>query len=277
MRFVGKDVYIQQGENWTLDFECTNEKGDPLQLLKYMDNPYIAITVTAARYAQKGDFRVTYWLDLKTRYVEKENGDIDTEPIKTFISTEALYLPMTSPTDFSIDEALSIYGKDVGGSIVLDKSSDFDITNYLFVSDPNNDGKYIYKYVSSYTTGASGNVTSEVWETYSFRVIKTFDTRDWVEQGYLYDIKILAGESLKEYVIRILQGEQYDTSTIIIDDLSDTELQYYINSIKSKEHREYAQAVFDEGMPLMPSYDTKSILLEPSNIYVSTNIQGGIS
>ena len=36
------------------------------------------------------------------------------------------------------------------------------------------------------------------------------------------------------------------------------------------------QDLYDSGVPLMPNYDTKSIILQPTKLYVSTDIQGGI-
>lgn len=95
MKKIGNEIYVQRGENWSLDFNITNKKGDPYMLLKEWNNPYLAITVTAARYEQEGDFRQTYWLDLNNRWVEKNDGTTVLEPIKKFMSTEALPLPFS--------------------------------------------------------------------------------------------------------------------------------------------------------------------------------------
>jgi hypothetical protein len=46
--------------------------------------------------------------------------------------------------------------------------------------------------------------------------------------------------------------------------------------IEDPSVRENIQALYDDGAPLMPSYDTKSLLLDPTPIYVSVNIQGGV-
>ena len=72
MKILGNEIYIQRGENWTIDFEVKNDDGDPYMILKSIQkNPYIAITVTAARYEQQGDFRKTYWLDLTDESFKK--------------------------------------------------------------------------------------------------------------------------------------------------------------------------------------------------------------
>ena len=59
MRMIGNEVYIQRGETWSLDFAVTNDKGHPYVVLKNWPNPYLAITVAAALYEQRGDFRET--------------------------------------------------------------------------------------------------------------------------------------------------------------------------------------------------------------------------
>lgn len=393
MKILGDDVYIQRGENWSLDFDVTNEAGEPYMMLKEWQNPYLVITVTAARYSQEGDYRHSWWLDLTQRYVEDAEGNLVLEPIKRFTGTEALYL---DADDFSIAEVLSTYGPeaDPPGRIVTDPESDFDVTNFLFYIDPNKDGNRTYKYCKSYTivpetfvnckipvtvnpnaatgeglsaagfyitvqassatvyyyndahpTGAqvincgtytinsddenyilvtkrtssvgdtygsgelyigsdyklqlstlasqSLNTTvnllinpalytnnieeehtdNEVWEEYSLRVVKTFDTKEWVEQGYLYDIKVLAGELVEESVHDYLINEDKD-----VPDLpwSDEELQEQIERIDDVEMRAYYQEIYDTGMPLMPAYDTKLLVLMPTNLYVSANIQKGI-
>ena len=394
MKILGDDVYIQRGENWSLDFDITNEAGEPYMMLKEWKNPFLVITVTAARYAQEGDYRHSWWLDLTQRYVEDAEGKLILEPVKRFTGTEALFL---DADDFSVTEVLAAYGpeaKPTPGRIVTDKDSDFDVTNFLFYIDPNKDGNRIYKYCKDYTivpetfvnckipvtinanaatgegiatpgfyitasasaghvyyyngaypTGAQvidcGNYTiyndsehyilvtartfpmqatyghgtlyvnadydlqlytisatpsgigisitpastlytnnieeehieDEVWEEYSLRVIKAFDTKEWVEQGYLYDIKVLAGELVEESVHDYLINEGKD-----VPDLpwSDEELQEQIERIDNAEMRVYYQGIYDTGMPLMPTYDTKLLVLMPTNLYVSANIQKGI-
>lgn len=267
MKMLGNDIYIQRGETWSLDFDVTNEKGDPYMIFKEWQNPYLAITVAAQRYEQPGDFRKTYWLDLAQRFIEQQDGTFVLTDTKKFISTEALSL-----VNFSVDEAIAYYGTDAGGKIVLDADSDFDITNYLFFTDPYSDGNRIYKYVTSYTLDPDyGYATAETWEEYTFRVIKQFDTKDLMEQGYLFDIKVLAGESVKEHIANILDIDATTANT-----WSTETTQEHINEISDTKQRDYMQLLFNSGAPLMPEYDTKSLILQPTSLYVSANIQGGI-
>jgi len=369
MKILGNDIYIQRGETWSLDFDVIGEDGEPYMIMKEWKNPYLAITVTSARYEQDGDFRKTYWLDLSKRFVEQADGSMKLVPIKKFISTEALYLK-----SFLIEEAIAYYGvktdttywtkisddinayeetmlyddtiqyyiddeviydgkvykciKDniatsvtdttcwtkisddinayeetmlyddtiqyyiddkviykgkvykciknniatppvAGGKIVLDSNSDFDITNFLFFIDEGSDNKKVYKYVKSYTVNEAGKITKEVWEEYNFRIIKQFRTNDWIEQTYLFDIKVLSGESVKEHIANILGKDSSKAN-----EWSDTETREYINQITDDVKRLEMQKLFESAIPIMPDYDIKSLILMPTNLYVSANIQG---
>ena len=280
MKMIGNEVYIQRGETWSLDFAVTNDKGHPFTVLKNWPNPYLAITVTAALYEQEGDFRETYWLDLHKRYVEQYDGSMRLDGLKRFTSGEALFLP----NGFYAADALEYYGiRTSSGKIVLDIDSDFDITNFLFYADPDSDGNCQYKYIKHYELDGdgesldlddNGNELVE-WEDYDFRVIKQFVTKNWMEQGYFFDVKVLAGESVQEHLMGILDGQRtpYEENGNL---WSNEDWISYINAIKDDDTRAEMQQLYDDGAPLMPTYDTKSLLLEPTPIYVSANIQGGV-
>lgn len=270
MKNIGNEIYIQRGEDWSLDFAVRNPKGHPFVVLKAWQNPYLAITVTAALYEQRGDFRETYWLDLKQRYTEQENGDLVLEDMKRFISAEVLFLP----NGFSVADAAFLYGQENGGKVVLDSTSDFDVTNFLFFTDVKGDGQNTYKFVTSYELDETGEVSNEVWTEYDFRVIKQFNTKSWMEQGYLYDIKLLAGESTQEHVRNLLAEQGVTTKELSL--WSNEDWENYIVQIADEDARAEVQQLYDDGVPLMPSYDTKGLLLNPTPIYVSVNIQGGV-
>ena len=279
MRMLGNEVYIQRGETWSLDFAVRNDKGHPFVVLKDWQNPYLAITVAAALYEQRGDLRETYWLDLKRRYVEQTDGSVRLEDFKTFISAEVLWLP----NGFSVADAIEHYGVANGGKMVLDKNSDFDVTNFLFFADPLSDGNYVYRYVKDYRTDNKGNVAYKEntyeedveWEAYDFRVIKQFNTKNWMEQGYFYDIKLLAGESTQERLISLLETQGVAVNTDK-DSWTGEDWEAYLALVEDETARAELMALYEDGVPLLPSYDTKSLLLDPTPIYVSVNIQGGV-
>lgn len=263
MKILGNDIYIQRGETWSLDFDIMNDKGDPYMIFKQWQNPYLAITVTAARYEQKGDYRHTYWLDLSNGLVEQnpDTHEYETTPIKKFISTEALYL-----SDFSLADVRALYGDTI---TISDANSDFYVSNYLFFVDPRSDGNRIYKYFAGMGERANEELY-EMWVEYRFRVVKQFDTKSWIEQGYLFDMKLLAGESVREHVAAIIGAEGNPNNW------SDEQMQAAIDDIEDEAVRLEMQELYDSGAPLMPTYDTKSLILQPTNLYVSANIQGGV-
>lgn len=283
MKMIGNEVHIQRGETWSLDFAVTNQKGHPYVVLENWPNPYLAITVTAALYEQRGDLRETYWLDLKQKYEEQGDGSMVLKPLKTFASSEVLWLA----NGFYVMDAIIDYGVDNGGKIVLDPNSDFDITKFLFFTDPFSDGNYVYKYVKSYNLDENGDLAyredeygNEIedveWAEYDFRIVKQFTTKNWTEQGYLFDIKVLAGESVQEHLMGILDVQRVTYKDPNTEPWSNEDWEAYINMIEDEALRKEMQELYDEGAPLMPTYDTKSLLLEPTPIYVSVNIQGGV-
>lgn len=269
MKILGNEVHIQRGETWSLDFTVKSSEGHPLVILKNWPNPYLAISVATGIYEQPDDYRETYWLDLNRRYVEKSDGSIALENSKRFISTEALWLEH----GFIVEDIIDKYGTKAGGKIVLDPESDFDVTNFLFFCDPYLNGNNIYRYIESYKV--VGEDIEAVWVDYDFRVIKEFTTTHWIEQKYFYDIKILAGESVQEYLVGILNTQGIvDIKTLA--EWSNEDWEHYISLIEDDVRRDEVIALYEEGAPLMPAYDTKTLLLEPTPIYVSANIQGGI-
>jgi hypothetical protein len=262
MKVIGKEVHIQRGETWTLDFELQTESGHPYIIPKEYQNPYLVITIAGALYEQTGDFRRSYWLDLDRRDVEQADGSILEEPIKRFVSSTPLWLP-----HFAVDQVLAYYA----GEIVADPTSERDITNFLFFTDEA--GVRTYKYLKSYTVDIDedGDIDQddEVWEEYSLHICKPFDTKDWMESRYLFDMKVLAGEKIEDYVARLI-GET------VSEDLTDELLGEWIAKIEDPVIKEKVQAAYEVGMPLAPTFDAKALILEPTYLYVSANIQGGI-
>lgn len=270
MKRVGNDFYIQRGENWTLDFEVANAAGDPLMLLKSWRNPYLVITVTSSLYTQEGALRENYWLELDKSWIEQDDGTQELLPVKRFISTEALPLPYNED---DVASAIKYYGIYADGRMVLDKNSQFDVTNYLFVCR-DVDGNPIYKYVRDYTV-EDGVVIDEQWELYNFRFVKQFCTEDWVEQDYTMDMKLLAGESLIEYVRRVLTEEMNYKGLPEDDNWTKVQTQRFIDMIQDNTKRASAKYVFNNNMPLMPSYEAKVVIQDNMHIFVSADTLGG--
>lgn len=269
MKLLKDEVHVQRGEAFTLDFQVTNRKGDPFMLFSKWANPFLVITVASALYKQEGDYRKSYWLDLKDRFIEQADGTFIVKPIKKFISTEALYL-----YNFSVNQILATYIRAGADRMVLDKTSDFDITNFLFYVDVNNDGNRVYKYLEDYAIEeVDGNITvlSETWVEYSFRIVKQFDTRDWIEQKYMLDIKVVTGQSIGERITEILTDEDIDCVTL---PWGEEQTQMYINEITNENYRTEMQTMFIDNVPLY-KYTNVNTILPPTPLYVGVNLQGG--
>lgn len=275
MKKIGEDIYIQRGENFTLDFQVADELGSPFIVLKAWHNPYLAITVTAARYEQEGDMRQTFWLDLDRYYVENENGQLTLQWMKRFYSSKPLYLPRSY---FSIKDVVAYYSSFVDTDPDHSTRDNY-VSNYLFYIDKNADGKREYRYFNGYDAN-----DNDIWVKYDFRVITSFDTREWYEQRYLYDMKVLEGQSVNEYLLAVLnsEGQEVFLNTDLEESItnpngwSDETVRINIERILDEEIKETITKLVDQNVPLMMSYETKALLLPLSNLYVSANIQGGV-
>ena len=265
MKMIGNEVYIQRGETWALDFAVKDKNGHPFTIPNDWKNPYIVITVAGARYEQKGDFRRTYWLDLIDRWVEQADGSLAFESVKTFTNAEPIYTNI-----FDINDILSKYGGANGGILVADLTSDNDITNFLFYSG--NSSNYKYRYIEDYIENEDGTY-SATWKEYDFRVIKQFITKDWTESSYLYDIKILTGESLEEHIAAILDAQQTPRDPL---PWNSVQIPLYIDAIEDLEKKREVLEIYMSGAPLFPDYEVKNVILPPTKLYTSTNIQGGV-
>lgn len=254
MKSLGDEIFVQRDEKWALDFNLVTDNGNPFMLYSRLENPYLAITITSAKYAQIQDFRETYWLDLKEKEVEQEDGSIVKVQIKSFIYLEPLKL-----TSFDMTEAYNTY-KDKCRIVVDD--GEYDIKNYLFyIIDEK--GNKVFKYLESYVLDDSGNPIEQTWsEPYEFRIVKIFDTYDWIAQSYLLDMKIVSGQSVVDNINEMIQGDDF--------------IEYKIERIADKKLREFYKSLYFSKQPLMPTYDINSVILEPTKLTVSTNIQRGM-
>lgn len=249
MRVLKNEIYIQRGEIFSLDFAVRNAKGDPFVVFEKWENPHLLITITPSLYEQNNRADELYWLDIGKVWKENADKSMNLEPLHRFISTEALYLSM-----FDTNEAVNNY------KLNRDPASDLYIGKYLFYVDEKADGKRTYKYFSGFDENGLA-----VWADYDFRIVKTFDTKDWQNPTYLYDIKVVSGESVVEYISRITED------TRPVGQLSGEDVLALLDTIEDEAVRDELRGYFLEGAPLMPNYRVENVILEPTTIRVGTN------
>lgn len=257
MRVLGKQLIIQQGETLTLDIECQTEEGHPLLLSDQWANPYLVITVSLGETPVGDAFNKTWWLNLQDMYVQNANGALTKTKMKQFYLT--VPLEIAAFTKEAIEAAYD--------DIVFDNvGSNQYVGRYLFMVDELHDGNYVYKYVSD---TALGELT---WTDYDgLHFLKGFDTSDWDANNYFYDIKVVCGTTVAQFVQDQLKSEGMTIPPIT----TRTALLSAINNLKNEEAKAIAMTCYDENIPLIQPYQTKYILVDHGQILVDTNLRGG--
>ena len=160
-----------RGSLFSLDFNISNSKGDPFMIYKEDTNPRLVFTVSAARYKENSEIRDDYWVDISKQHVIGQDGTLAPVDSKKFASTEAFY------TDDFLYATIVAHYPNIFSD---DPTDDNYYGNYLFYTTTS--GKKEYKYYNG-----------EDWVGYNFRIIQHFDTKNWVEQTYLLQIKYTTG------------------------------------------------------------------------------------
>lgn len=176
MRVNGNELIVHRNETFTIDKVLLAKDGAPFIVSSRLENPYICITVASSRYDQYGKYEHTWWLDQSLGY--NTNGDLIV-PLVRFNSTSPIHL-----TGDSWDVPLPT-NPDTG-----ELYDEFEALWYINLPD----GTKQYK---------RWDLTRGAWVDYQFRIVKTFthdDTKNWVEQDYKYNIVLVAGTTVLEYL-----------------------------------------------------------------------------
>lgn len=227
MKTVGLKIYITRGESFSIDFSVKDKTGRPYVVLNKIQNPYLKITVASDKYSASKTYIKTWWLDLTNGY--NENG-------------EHILLPKFS----------SVEPKEVN-SINEVGNADTDTEHYLYRVI--GDNKYYYN-------------DGEVKE-YNFRIVKTFlsgITSEWIEKRYTYDIKLVGGQTVVDYVQGLVRAHELIPS--------DTPIESDLNSLLNLfvGHEELLEGVRLDGRPLQ-SEDINQDILEPTEISVASDTE----
>lgn len=225
METVGLKIYITRGESFSIDFSVKDKTGRPYVVLNKIQNPYLKITVTNYKYNASKNYVKSWWLDLTNGY--NENG-------------EHILLPRFSSVEPKEVNSISEVG-----------NADTDTEHYLYRVI--GDNKYYYN-------------DGEVKE-YDFRIVKTFlsgITSEWIEKQYTYDIKLLGGQTVVDYVQGLVRAHELIPS--------DTPIESDLNSLLSLfvGHEELLEGVHLDGRPLQ-NEDINQDILTPTEIFVASD------
>ena len=227
MQLKGNEMTVSRGETFTIDRTIVNRDGSPFVICSEWNNPYILITVSSSSYNQENRYVLNVWLSLKD--------------IPAFHNTTIL-----EAKSGNIEYMLN------GESVYLTEIEAGAVYYY--------NGKYVYL-----SEVKDGNNTLE---EYSLRIIYPFTheiTKEWVEQSYLYSIRLVAGTSIEQYVDAVYTS----ISGVIHYNLTHEEkIQYILNMDATKL----------EGINIerpLVSFDTAIDILPSTKLSVLSDLNGG--
>lgn len=253
MRVFNNELEVHRGETFTLDRIIQNKDGSPYVVSSELNNPYILISVSTTRYEQADRYLINYWLDLSNILKFKSTQVFDLKSLKVSAdSTVSKYNSFNDITERTTDdEGLSYIASGyLDGKLVY-----MDYDDCVFSLYEN--GKTYYKYWD----------LENGWNDYIFRIIKQFpsvDTKDWVEQSYVYSITLVSGISTKEYLNELCVNNGYKPLNTIVETYE---------FLKSMGINFYDS--FNITRPLA-KIDNYKPILAPTKMSVLSVIEGGI-
>lgn len=235
MTIKGNEMTVLRGETFTIDRTIVNRDGSPFIVSSEYQNPYLLLTVASTRYDEMPDgYKVNWWLNLDE--MVGEDGNIVKLP--RFKSTRPIQI---SKFDTESEELIGYEPLEDLFCVITD------------------DGP-MYKYFDE----------AGVWHEYEFRIIHHFlhsVTTEWIEQSYLYSIRLVAGLSMESY-IKDLYKAVFD-----IDAPSHKTVEELYNEIKNK-NVEYVKDL--EVGRALATFDVVQDILVPTKLTVLSDLNGGL-
>lgn len=170
MRIYADRIQVERGEEWTYDVYFQNRDGSPYIVSSKLSNPQILVTIASSKYTQNGRYIANFWNDVSEAY-------------PTFYNTTPIELVgATMPTP---EQGLSA---DIQADIVAKGCT---YSNYC-----------VYKWVDSEGTAYYKRWTGTAYEDYLLHFVITFPTDitlEWIEQSYVFGIKLVGGTKNDDY------------------------------------------------------------------------------
>lgn len=190
MKTFNNEIIVHRNETFTIDKLVQNKDGSPYIVSKRLNNPYFLLTVSTTRYDQLDRYIKNYWLSLNNMPRFNSTRLFNLHDIKTTATGDiAKYQTFESQPrlPIGVDGKYYIMSGYVDGEYVY---IDYDDFVFYIV---NQDSSITYKYY-----GAPNSSTVCNPYKYECRITKMIgqqDTKDWVEQSYVYSITLVAGDT----------------------------------------------------------------------------------
>ena len=236
MTINGNEMTIQRGETFTIDRLIVNRDGSPYIVSSEYANPYILLTVSSTKYNQENRYLANWWLNLDEMYDGK-----NIVKVPRFFSTR--FKEITSKNNL----------------IEYYEDEPYEYLYYI-----KNTGTYEYFSSNGETTDA------HTWHEYNLRLIHHFMhniTKDWVEQSYVYSIRLVAGKDMTSYL-----KELYKTVfEVDAPDYKSNEELYL--DIKAKDEKFVEDLNYTR--PLV-NFDVVQDIVLPTKLTVLSDLNGGL-
>lgn len=255
MKTFNNEIIVHRNETFSMDKIVQNKDGSPYIISNRLSNPYFLLSVSTTRYAQKDRYIKNYWLDLSNYPKFTSTQAVDLHSITTSPSSESIKYFSFEDVEYSGD--VLIYGY-VGDTYV-----EYYPDDAVFYIE-NGDGSKTYKYFNQNLDSSNNPIG---WSDYECKIVKQFtndDTKEWVEQSYVYSIQLVSGQSTLDFL-----HNACDYYNVSYDD-EETELELY-----EKLNELGIQTDVDITRPIA-KFDTVATILVPTKMSVLSNLQGGL-
>lgn len=198
MQTRNNEIIVHRGETWTMRKLIKNKDGSPYIVSSRLNHPYWLLCVSSNLYSQLGDYKLEIWCDLGnfprfkiTRPVELKSIN----PDYTFANTSI-------PSGYEYDEDTGKLSY-ANVAVFYERSSESVINYKYWAYIDNEDDPYYGEWVD-YKCDITVPFTKNI-------------TDDWTEQNYYYNISLIDGETLVDYLNIVAKQLSIDVDGISTD------------------------------------------------------------
>lgn len=265
MKTFNNELIVHRGETFTIDKTIQNKDGSPYIISSELQNPYFLLTVSTTQYEQDKRYLVNYWLDLSEAKRFKSTQAFDLMSLKAGEDSDEPMYPngfdsitarVSSVDNGEID--CIAYGWLDGNFVCLDYTDCVFFVEY-------SDGHKEYKYWDDTPLGDQKRVG---WVNYKCKIVKLFtqqETREWVEQSYVYSIRLVAGQLMTDYLQSLCATNNIDYTGL-------TKEEMYTLLVGAGQ-------TFSKNFNIdrvIGDYDVVKPILTPTKLSVLSDINGGL-